>query len=162
MLKYVIIAFALSAGIAPSAHGTEPSTIERGRYVAMIGGCNDCHSAGFAPSGGALPEAQWLTGDVVGFTGPWGTTYPTNLRRRLTTMDENTWVAFARSMKARPPMPYWALNAMSESDLRAFFRFVRSLGPAGTDAPSALAPGVEPQGPVVRFPAPPRDVARVD
>jgi mono/diheme cytochrome c family protein len=52
----------------------------RGRYIALIGGCNDCHTAGFPQKGGEVPEAEWLLGNPVGFRGPWGTTYPTNLR----------------------------------------------------------------------------------
>src|SRR5580765_696241 len=48
--------------------------IKRGRYLTIVGGCNDCHTAGYAPSGGQVPETQWLLGDgTVGFRGPWGT-----------------------------------------------------------------------------------------
>lgn len=35
-----------------------------------------------------MPEGEWLTGDVVGFRGPWGTSYPTNLRLSLGAMTE--------------------------------------------------------------------------
>ncbi len=54
--------------------------VERGRYLIQIAGCNDCHTANYAPSGGKVPEKEWLTGDALGWRGPWGTTYPTNLR----------------------------------------------------------------------------------
>jgi mono/diheme cytochrome c family protein len=54
--------------------------VERGRYLIKIGGCNDCHTAGYAPAGGKVPESQWLTGDALCWRGPWGTTYATNLR----------------------------------------------------------------------------------
>ena len=33
--------------------------------IAMIGGCNDCHTPNYAPSGGKVPEAEWLKGDGV-------------------------------------------------------------------------------------------------
>ena len=35
----------------------------RGRYLVEIGGCNDCHTPGYAMSGGKVPEKQWLVGD---------------------------------------------------------------------------------------------------
>lgn len=152
-----LILFAGFAAAAPSSDAAaQPQTlIERGRYLSVIGGCNDCHTAGYAPSGGKVPEAQWLTGDALGFSGPWGTTYPSNLRLRLGSMDVDQFKAYARVLKTRPPMPYWALNTMNDIDLEALWAFVRSLGPAGAAAPAALPPGSEAAGPVVRFPAPP-------
>ncbi len=63
----------------PFQGGSEPQQ-ERGRYLVRIAGCNDCHTPGYAESGGLLPEARWLVGDKLGWHGPWGTTYPTNLR----------------------------------------------------------------------------------
>lgn len=118
--------------------------IARGRYVIRIAGCNDCHTSGYAQAGGDVPEKKWLTGDAVGFSGPWGTSYPTNLRLFIPTMSEDDWVAFGRHLKTRPPMPWFALNHMSERDLRAVYRFVRFLGPAGKPAPSAIDPDTVP------------------
>jgi len=143
-----------------SASDIDPAQIQQGRYIVRIAGCNDCHTAGFAPSGGKIPETQWLTGDRVGFAGPWGTTYPSNLRLKIGAMDLATWKVYARTLTARPPMPYWAVNAMSDRDLEALWAYVRSLGPAGEPAPATLPPGVEPAGPVVRFPAPPASIAQ--
>jgi len=45
--------------------------------------------------------------------------------------------------------------SQAERDLRAVYRYVRSLGPAGEAAPAYLPPGSDPLGPVVMFPAPP-------
>ena len=146
----------MCAAAADAPHATD--AVQRGRYLVMIGGCNDCHTAGFAPSGGKVPESQWLLGDCLGFSGPWGTTYPANLRLRLATMDLATWKAYAHALTTRPPMPYWALNAMSETDLEALYAYVRSLGAAGEPAPGALSPGLAANGPVVRFPAVPAPV----
>jgi hypothetical protein len=44
--------------------------IERGRYLIRIAGCNDCHTANYAMRGGKVPEAEWLTGDDLGWRGP--------------------------------------------------------------------------------------------
>ena len=131
------------------------SDIDRGRYIARIAGCNDCHTPGYAQSGGQVPESMWLVGDALGWRGPWGTTYAANLRLRMQELSEEQWLAVAKNAQFRPPMPWFALRDMEVSDLRALYHFVRSLGPAGTAAPSYLPPDVEPAGPVVQFPAPP-------
>ncbi|MCC2956094.1 cytochrome C [Massilia sp. IC2-477] len=140
------------AGANASAQG---KYIERGRYLVKVGGCNDCHTAGYGMSAGQVPEKEWLTGDQLGWHGPWGTTYPTNLRLSMNAMSENDWIRMAQTMKARPPMPWFTLNTMDKEDLRAIYRFVRHLGPAGKPAPAGLAPGVKPAGPAILFPAPP-------
>jgi len=146
-------AFTHTASAAPKA---DDASVARGRYIAKIGGCNDCHTAGYAPSGGKVPEKDWLMGDALGWRGDWGTTYPSNLRITLSKLSENEWVKTAKTMQARPPMPWFALHDMTEQDLRAFYRFVRQLGPVGKPAPEYVPPGVAPQGPVVQFPAAPK------
>ena len=140
---------------APSRQGPaagRSDSVARGRYVVMIAGCNDCHTAGFAQSGGTTPESEWLTGDTVGWRGPWGTTYPTNLRLLVQNFSEAGWIAWARTARTAPPMPYWALNAMSADDLRAMYQFIRSLGPKGEPAPADLPPGQTPTTPHILFP----------
>lgn len=153
-LSLILLAGLAASPAASGAAAASAAQIERGRYLSIIGSCNDCHTPGYAPSGGTVPEAQWMTGDALGFSGPWGTTYPSNLRLRLGGMNVDEFKAYARALKTRPPMPYWALNTMSDADLESLWAFVRSLGPAGAPAPSALPPGHEAAGPVVRFPMP--------
>lgn len=127
-----------------SEFSADPNLIERGRYVTLIAGCNDCHTPGYAINEGNVPEEKWLTGDNFGWRGPWGTTYGTNLRLFVDGMTEEQWVENARTLRRRPPMPWFNLNAMSEDDLRALFHFMRSLGDPGLPAPAALPPGEEP------------------
>ena len=135
---------------------TDMRQVERGRYLAKIAGCNDCHTAGYAMSGGKVPESQWLLGDKLGWRGPWGTTYPANLRLYMSSMSEAQWVKAAKAMQTRPPMPWFALHDMTEQDLRAIYKYVRQLGPVGEPAPVFVPPGKEPQTPYVQFPAPPK------
>ena len=151
---FMLASTALAAGTA--TNGNADPWVERGRYVVAIGGCNDCHTPGFAENGGKADEKVLLTGDVLGWRGPWGTTYPVNLRIFMQKMTEKEWVAYARKAQARPPMPFWALNRMGTGDLRAVYRYVRSLGPGGQAAPDFVPPGTEPRPPYVRFPAPPK------
>ena len=144
--------------IASAQAPKEPDlqSIERGRYLVKIAGCNDCHTPGYAHSGGKVPEKQWLTGDKVGWRGPWGTTYSSNLRRYMQRLSEDQWLKTAKSAKFRPPMPWFALHDMTTQDLRAIYRFIRHLGPAGELAPAFVPPGQEPKGPYVLFPQPPK------
>lgn len=152
-----ILATLLLATAATVTSAAEPAAeqamIERGRYIARIAGCNDCHTPNYAMTGGAVPEQQWLTGDRLGWSGAWGTTYPSNLRLALARLSEDDWVRNARTISYRPPMPWFALRDMDEADLRAFYRFVRALGPAGDPAPAYVPPGAQPQGMAVVFPA---------
>src|SRR5262245_56939618 len=133
----------------------DPPQIERGRYVVKIGGCNECHTAGYATAGGKIPESQWLTGGKLGFRGEWGTTYPTNLRLFINSLTQDQWVQVAKVVQTRPPMPWWILHDMNERDLKAMYAYVKWLGPPGETAPGYVPPETEPVGPVVQFPAPP-------
>jgi hypothetical protein len=102
-----------------------------------------------------VPRERWLTGSPLGWQGPWGTTYPANLRLKLQSMDEQAWMDYSASLHTRPPMPDFAIRAMSEADRRALYRFVRSLGPAGEPAPAYLPPGTEAPLPYVKWMLPP-------
>jgi mono/diheme cytochrome c family protein len=147
------------AAVAASAAGpagpgapleARSDSIAHGRYLVTISGCHDCHTAGHLQSGGHAPASDWLTGQTVGFQGPWGTTYPANLRRTVQSMTETQWLVFARAEK-RPPMPWFNLKEMSDRDLTDIYRFIRSLGPAGKPAPAAVPPGGKVNTPFIVF-----------
>jgi len=151
-----LVASAALALAADAVHAAENAKqVERGRYIVKIAGCNDCHTPGYAPTNGKVPEKAWLTGDVVGWRGPWGTTYPANLRRYFQGLSADQWVKAVRTVEWRPPMPWFSLRDMSDADLRAVHAYVRSLGPAGEPAPAYVPPDREPMPPFVQFPAPP-------
>lgn len=137
---------------APAPATTEvagPSDIEIGRYLIRIGGCNDCHTPGYLQADGKLPESQWLTGNPVGFRGPWGVTYASNLRLTTQTVSEDDWVAMLAHRSDAPPMPWPITRAMSSANHRSLYRYIRSLRPAGPPAPQRLAPGERPSTPVI-------------
>ncbi|MBM4121067.1 MAG: cytochrome C [Nitrospira sp.] len=134
----------------------DAAALERGRYLVKLGGCNDCHTPGYAQSGGKIDENQWLVGDKLGWRGPWGTTYASNLRLYITTLSEDQWVQVARALQTRPPMPWFTLRGLHERDLRAMYKFIKHLGPSGEQAPSYLPPDREPPHPYVQFPQPPK------
>jgi mono/diheme cytochrome c family protein len=123
-----------------------------GRYLVELGGCNDCHTPRFAVTNGTEPpEREWLLGSGIGFRGPWGVSYPANLRLSVRAMAEDDWVETMRSRSALPPMPWPSLARMGEADMRAIYRYIRSLGDPGEPGPAALPPGVEPATPVFDF-----------
>ncbi len=148
---------ASSPAVIATASAAEPdAAIARGRYVIATSGCNDCHTSGYIMNGGTTPERDWLQGDTLGWQGGWGTTYAPNLRLYFASLDEAGWIAVARKREFLPPMPAPSLRAMTDDDLRAVYRYVRSLGAAGSPAPAHLPPGQKAAGPVVVFPAPPQ------
>jgi mono/diheme cytochrome c family protein len=126
--------------------------LERGRYIVEVGGCNDCHTKGYADAGGKAAEADRLKGDTLGYRGPWGTTYPTNLRLSIGKMTEDEWVKYAKSLMTRPPMPWFNIRAMNEPDQRALYQYVKSLGQSGTAAPAFLPPDKTPPQPYIQWP----------
>ena len=134
----------------------DPKLVERGRYLVKIAGCNDCHTPGYMASAGKVPEAQWLTGDKLGWRGPWGTTYAVNLRLYMRDLPEAQWVKRAKTMETRPPMPWFALRDMTNRDLKAIYQYVKSQPVAGEPAPAYVPPGQEPKTPFAQFPAPPK------
>ena len=146
------IAAALLAGLMPLAAWAQghADEIRHGRYLVQTSGCNDCHTPGYAQKDGQVPETEWLTGDTVGWQGPWGTTYPVNLRLLFQQMDEKDWLVRARQ-PMRPPMPAPSLRAMSDADLRAIYRYVRSLGARGQEAPAFVPPGGKVATPYLDF-----------
>lgn len=134
----LLVPMLLGAAVTQAA---DLGAAERGRYLAIAGGCNDCHTPGYTQADGKVPESAWLTGSPVGFQGPWGTSYPTNLRLYVQGLSEAQWVARVRQ-PMRPPMPWFNLREMTDADLSALYRYLRELGPAGRPAPAAVAPGV--------------------
>ena len=157
-IVFALLVFLLFTSVTTNdSQAEDGKLIERGRYLVNQAGCNDCHSPGYAISDGATSEDTWLTGDALGWRGPWGTTYPSNLRLIVTKLSEDQWMAYAKNLRTRPPMPWYNLRRMKDKDLRAIYAFISKLGPAGQPAPEYVLPGEEPKTPYVLFPSPPAE-----
>lgn len=140
-------------GVVASAQAQPPATdaeLSRGRYLVATSGCNDCHTPGYMQQGGQIAETDWLTGDTIGWQGLWGTTYPANLRLLFQQLDEKAWLLRARQTM-RPPMPSPSLQAMTEADLKAIYRYVRHLGAKGQPVPAYVPPGAKVTTPYFDF-----------
>lgn len=121
----------------------ENEMINRGRYLIKVGDCNGCHTPGYMQTPKQIPESDWLVGDSIGWRGPWGTTYAPNLRISVDQYTETAWMIMVKTREANPPMPWASLNAWSDDDARAVYRYIKSLGLKGDKMPDALPPGVE-------------------
>jgi len=100
----VLAALLVFSGCTPKA--PEQSPVERGRYLVMVGGCDDCHSPKIFTKDGPIPDTtrllaghpagdqlpplpkgvlgptQWgavTTNDLTAWYGPWGVSFSYNL-----------------------------------------------------------------------------------
>src|SRR5579863_616706 len=89
-LAGIILSVGAAGPETPSVTGGSP--VAAGEYLVGIGGCNDCHTEGWNRAPGQVPPAQRLAGSAVGWTGPWGTSYPTNLRLLMQKLTADGWV----------------------------------------------------------------------
>ena len=148
-MKKITLAATVALSIAPGVvcAADASADIARGRYMVLTGHCNNCHTAGYTGKQGNLPEKEWLLGNPVGYRSESGTTYGSNLRLTVQDFAEDAWVRYAQSTKPRGPMPWWSLHETSEPDLRAMYRYIRHLGPAGKPAPPFVPADKDPPPP---------------
>jgi mono/diheme cytochrome c family protein len=135
---------------------------ERGRHLATIGGCFDCHSPGGMH--GAADPGRALSGSEIGWRGPWGTSYAANL-----TPDPETGIGdwteddIVRAMrtgvsksgrKILPPMPWQNYAQLSDDDAYALAAYLKSLPPIAHHVPQPLPPEQQ-SGVAIVIPPPP-------
>lgn len=144
-------ATAAEADVALAPHMVAATEAAAGEYLTIVGGCNDCHTAGWNETFGKVSGADRLMGLPVGFRGPWGTSYPANLRLSATSQTATQWIAMIRSRTGNPPMPWMNLHQMTDRDLAAIHAYINSLGPKGEPVPAFVPPGQEPVTPYILF-----------
>ncbi len=140
----VLLLGAVRADVTPHVVADDP--VAAGRFLVNYGGCNDCHTAGQL-EGRPLPgESDRLEGSRLGFLGPWGVSYPPNLRLVFASMTPEQWTALIANPGpyGKPPMPWGAVRQLSPGDQHAIYAYIRSLGPAGAPAPPDVPPGQTP------------------
>ena len=129
-------------------------SVERGLYISIIGGCHFCHTEGYREADGKIDTEKALKGSSVGWRGPWGTTYAANLRELASWSSEDKWVDYLKNKVSLPPMPWYQVQAMAESDMRSLYLYIKSLGAPGDAAPRYRAIGKEPRTPYVTLDPP--------
>jgi len=142
------VVIAAAARQLPKAHAESP--VERGHYLVVVGGCNDCHTPGFFL--GRPDPAKYLGGSDVGFEIPGLGVFP----GRNITPDKQTgigsWtdeqIATALTLGRRPDgrqlapiMPYDALVHLSKEDIAAIIAFLRSIPAVKNQVTGPFKPG---------------------
>ena len=157
MKKIIFLALFSSYFLSISAYASDKvytnpkNSIKAGEYLSVIGGCHDCHTPNFAEKNGHVPEKDYLIGTPYGFKGPWGVTYPANLRLLVNEISPKAWVQILKHNIGKPPMPWVATNKMSEEDLNSIYLYIKNLGPIGTKVPLATEPGQKAKTPFIYF-----------
>ena len=162
IITLLVIMLAMLTGCVESSKTTsvfetqrqQSLVIERGRHMIKTMGCNSCHTPDYMVKRSNILEEDWLVGGTLGFRGPQGTSYPTNLRLLLNNMSEEDWLVLTKQMREDSPMSWVMLSKTPEQDLRAIYKFVKYLGLKGTPALPRLAAGVLPTTQYVDYPDP--------
>jgi hypothetical protein len=121
----LLIGGASRTGAAVAPHVEAATSIDAGRYLVIVTGCNHCHTQGWEQSDGHTPQSQWLLGSHA--PGPGGQASP-NLRAIVASMPRSGFIALLR--RKQPPgqqMPFFNVRMMSNADLNAIYDFTRSL-----------------------------------
>jgi mono/diheme cytochrome c family protein len=151
VVKATVLANPVGPRSTPPAVSPRGATVENGRYLAAaVATCQGCHT-----------RRNLATGDLIGpeFSGtdrftddadPSRVWAPPNLTPDPKTgvtarVTEDQFVARFRAGRILPgsPMPWQAYSRMSEEDLRAIYRFLRTLPPHEYDPGPAVRPSEE-------------------
>jgi mono/diheme cytochrome c family protein len=143
LLGKVVTAFVVTPppgpGTWPAASPIEEPTVERGAYVAeAVATCAACHTARSKTDGSFTsprysgggefevegePDKVWVSPNLTPAASGW-----------IAQWTEDQFVGRFRSAVAQPktPMPWRLYSRMSEVDLRAIYRYLRTLDPVET------------------------------
>lgn len=120
----------------PPAKAPSGATIERGEYLAnTVANCGGCHTDRSKRTGKPIGPAFAGGLEVEGHTEPPQTFITPNLTPhptagRITAWTEDQFVArFQNAVPTASPMPWAQFRTMTEEDLRALYRYLRSLPP---------------------------------
>ena len=139
MIRFAMLVAA--AGFATAGYAADAPSVDFGKHISIVGGCHDCHTAGYAENGGNIDPDKALKGNPVGYDGPWGTNFAKNLRLVVANMSEDDWVSFAKTFQAGPPMPWFNVHELTELESRSLYEYIKSLpGDPGVEAPADLPP----------------------
>jgi mono/diheme cytochrome c family protein len=148
---------------ATAAAPDTAATAERGAYLVTIMSCGDCHT----PGGfyGAPDFQRTLSGSELGWTGPWGTSYPRNLTPDLETgigaySEDDIVRTLTTGVRPNgntlnPPMPWPNFVHLTPQDAHSIAKYLKSLPPVTHRVPDLVPPGQKPKGPALMVPPPP-------
>lgn len=146
-----------------SASAADRQLVERGRYLATIGSCTDCHTPGHFL--GKPDATRHLGGSEVGFEIPrLGVFYGPNLTPddatglgRWSERDIITAIRTGKRPDGRvlaPIMPWAALAELTDNDAKAIAAYLKSLPPVSNKVPGPFEPDEAPTSFVMKIVAP--------
>jgi cytochrome c553 len=167
VLGVAILGVAALMAQAPAA--PSPAKIARGKYLATIGACNDCHSPKLDPQQHPDPKRPFsgrpqttlaptqnnaeihASLDLTAWAGPWGVSYGANLtpdpetglKKRYT---EASFIKTLRTGKKPegedllPPMPWELYKVMADDDLKALWAYLQTIPAIKNNVKSGAAP----------------------
>ena len=162
------LACAKPEGAAPEGGSAAPAAMTRadslalGKRMTTVAGCNDCHTPGTFY--GSMDTTRTLAGSEVGWTGPWGTSYPRNLTPDAET-GIGTWTADQIVIALRegrrpdgtpllPPMPWPMYVAFTDVELYSIAAYLKSLPAVSHAVPKVVPPGQKATTPTIVIPPP--------
>jgi mono/diheme cytochrome c family protein len=143
--------------------GAGMTQVQRGEYLVTIAGCNDCHTPGTLY--GAPDFKRALSGSELGWEGPFGVAYASNITPDMETgIGSWTDAEIERALRSgirkdgspvAPPMPWPAYARMAPEDMAAVIAYLRSIPAVPHKNPARIPPGQAATGAVIRMPPPP-------
>ena len=140
-------------------------TLAIGERVTFTSGCQDCHTPGTLY--GEPDMARQLSGSELGWSGPWGVSFPRNLTPDMETgigswTEEQIVTAIRTGMRPdgrllNPPMPWPMYSRLTDLDAHAVAKYLKSLPPVSHRVPDIVPPGATPPlgTAALYFPPPP-------
>jgi len=102
---------------------------------------------------GVIGPTQWgalASNDLTAWAGPWGISYAANLTPDVTGLGPWTDQEFIQTMRTGkhlgvgrallPPMPWFNSAALTDQDLKALFKYLKSLKPISNQVPQPVPP----------------------
>ncbi len=167
MMFWAAVSAIAASSMASAPVRADDDEIARGKYLVTLGGCNDCHTAGYRV--GKPDMARYLGGADFAFETPGlGFFVPPNL-----TPDKATglgdWsreeIVTALQTGARPDgrilspvMPWRNFASMTKQDAFAVAAYLQALSPVDHKVPGPFGIDESPTVPVLKF-VPPRKAA---
>jgi mono/diheme cytochrome c family protein len=146
---------------APAAM-TQEQKVERGQYLVSVLGCNDCHTPGSLY--GAPDTTRMLAGSELGWRGPWGISFPSNLTPDSTgiaSWSEDDIVTAIRTghrpdhSPLLPPMPWPSYAHLTDDDAHSVAAYLKTIPAVHHVNVTAVPPGKRYKGAYLDFPPPP-------
>ena len=154
-----LCALSLTAAAVATSVSADPR-VERGRYLAEIGGCLDCHTPGYFF--GKPDMARYLGGSEVGFEIPGlGVFVGPNLTSDKETglgnwSEDQIVVAMTKGQRPDgrelvPIMPWRALAKLTREDAYAIAAYLKSLPPVKNKVPGPFGANEKPTTFVIKI-----------